>query len=53
MSTLNKETRLFIVLGGFFIAKAIIAEFIGVKIFSLEKSLGIRRAHLVLFGKEG
>jgi uncharacterized PurR-regulated membrane protein YhhQ (DUF165 family) len=53
MSTLNKETRLFIVLGGFFIANAIIAEFIGVKIFSLEKTLGIKPAHLDLFGKDG
>jgi uncharacterized PurR-regulated membrane protein YhhQ (DUF165 family) len=53
MSALNKETRLFIVLGGFFVANAIIAEFIGVKIFSLEKTLGIKQAHLDLFGKDG
>jgi uncharacterized integral membrane protein (TIGR00697 family) len=37
----NKATRLFIILGGFFITNALLAEFIGVKIFSLEKSLGI------------
>ncbi len=37
----NKRTVLFLVLGSFFIANAIIAEFIGVKIFSLEKTLGM------------
>ncbi|HEX2534952.1 MAG TPA: queuosine precursor transporter [Chitinophagaceae bacterium] len=46
----NKATRLFIILGGFFIANALIAEFIGVKIFSLEDSLGLPRAGLPLFG---
>jgi uncharacterized PurR-regulated membrane protein YhhQ (DUF165 family) len=50
---MNKETRLFIILGGFFIANAIIAEFIGVKIFSLEKTLGIRPANISLFGSQG
>lgn len=48
--TQNKATQLFIILGGFFIANAIIAEFIGVKIFSLEDSLGIERFNLNLFG---
>lgn len=43
----NKGLRLFIILGGFFIANAIVAEFIGVKIFSLEGTLGIAP----LFGK--
>ena len=38
----NKPTRLFIILGGIFIANAIIAEIIGVKIFSLEKTLGLQ-----------
>ena len=37
----SKPTRLFLILGGFFIANALIAEIIGVKIFSLEKTLGI------------
>ncbi len=31
---------LFILIGGFFVANALIAEFIGVKVFSLEKTLG-------------
>jgi len=36
----NKCTLLFILIGGFFVANALIAEFIGVKVFSLEKTLG-------------
>ncbi len=46
----DKSTRLFIMLGGFFIANALIAEVIGVKIFSLEKTLGITPFDIVLFG---
>jgi len=38
---MSKKNLLFLVLAGFFIANAILAEFIGVKIFSLEKTLGI------------
>jgi queuosine precursor transporter len=48
----DKPTRLFIILGGFFIANAIIAEVIGVKIFSLEDSLGIERADFSLLGTD-
>lgn len=36
-----KSNRLFFILGGFFLANAFIAEFIGVKIFSLEGTLGM------------
>jgi uncharacterized integral membrane protein (TIGR00697 family) len=46
----HKPTRLFIILGGFFIANALIAEVIGVKIFSLEDTLGLERANIPLFG---
>ena len=46
----DKPTRLFLILGGFFIANAIIAEIIGVKIFSLEDSLGIEKADFSLLG---
>jgi queuosine precursor transporter len=46
----DKSTRLFIILAGFFIANAMIAEFMGVKIFSLEDSFGIPRANINLFG---
>lgn len=46
----DKSTRLFIILGGFFIANALIAEIIGAKLFSLEKSLGLEPANLIFFG---
>lgn len=46
----NKSVRLFIVLGGFFIASALIAELIGVKIFSFEDTFGIQRLDIPLFG---
>jgi uncharacterized integral membrane protein (TIGR00697 family) len=46
----NKPTRLFLLLAGFFIANALIAEFVGVKIFSLEATLGLKPAGLHLFG---
>jgi uncharacterized PurR-regulated membrane protein YhhQ (DUF165 family) len=48
-----KSTLLFIVLGGFFITNALIAEFVGVKIFSLEKTLGFQAFNWTLFGVEG
>ncbi len=48
----DKATRLFILLGGFFIANALVAEFIGVKIYSVEKSLGFLPSSFSLFGKE-
>lgn len=38
-------------MGAFFIANALIAEFIGVKIFSLEKTLGFDAANLTFFGQ--
>jgi queuosine precursor transporter len=48
----SKPTRLFLILGGFFIANALIAEVIGVKIFSLEKTLGISPFEIALFGNK-
>ena len=48
----KKEIKLFLLLGGFFIANAIIAEFIGVKIFSLEATLGIAPLSYMLFGEQ-
>jgi queuosine precursor transporter len=48
----DKPTKLFLVLGGFFIANAMIAEFIGVKIFSLEDTFGLNRARINIFGSE-
>ncbi|MEM6766628.1 MAG: queuosine precursor transporter [Bacteroidota bacterium] len=49
----KKENILFIILGGFFIANALIAEFIGVKIFALEDTLGIQPLDWNLFGQAG
>ena len=46
----DRPTRLFIILAGVFISTALIAEFIGVKIFSLEATLGIKPAAIHLFG---
>lgn len=48
----DKSTRLFYILGSFFIANALLAEFIGVKIFSLEETIGILPANLTIFGVE-
>lgn len=46
----EKSTRLFYILGAFFIANALLAEFIGVKIFSLEKTFNLSPANLNIFG---
>lgn len=46
----NKKNNLFIILGGFFLTNAIVAEFIGAKIFSLEKTLGIPTLNYTIFG---
>ncbi len=46
----SKRTILFLVLGSFFIANAIIAEFVGVKIFSVEDTLGFPPFALSLWG---
>jgi len=48
----DKPTKLFIVLGGLFIMNALVAEFIGGKIFSLEGTLGFNPVHFSLFGEE-
>jgi uncharacterized integral membrane protein (TIGR00697 family) len=46
----NKPTRLYIILAGIFISNALVAEFMGVKIFSLEATLGWKPAEIKLFG---
>jgi uncharacterized integral membrane protein (TIGR00697 family) len=48
----NKSTKLFIVLSALFITNALVAEFIGGKIFSLEKTLGIEPIIFSLFGEQ-
>lgn len=49
----NKTARLFIILGSFFVTNAIVAEFIGVKIFSLESTMGFAPLNLKLFNVGG
>jgi queuosine precursor transporter len=49
----KKENLLFVVLGGFFIANALLAEFIGVKLFSVEATLGLKPTQMTFFGQEG
>lgn len=51
--TTVKRNRLFFTLGGFFVTNALIAEFIGVKIFALEPTLGIDVLGLAPMGGEG
>lgn len=53
MTHQTKENKLFMVLGCFFIANAILAEFIGVKIFSVEESVGFSKFDINLFGVDG
>jgi uncharacterized integral membrane protein (TIGR00697 family) len=48
-----RSNRLFFILGGFFLANAFIAEFIGVKIFSFEDTLGIASLGLDPMGGAG
>ncbi|MEZ5543958.1 MAG: queuosine precursor transporter [Lysobacteraceae bacterium] len=50
---LDRTHTLFLVLSGFFVANAILAEFIGVKIFALEDTLGIAPLEWNLFGQNG
>lgn len=49
-SVASKRSRLFLILGGIFITNAIVAELIGVKIFSLEQSMGFNPVNLQIFG---
>lgn len=50
MTFKTKESKLLLVLCAFFVANAIISEFIGVKIFSVEGALGIDKLNIDLFG---
>lgn len=49
----SRPTRLFIALAGLFITNALIAEFVGVKIFALEDTLGLPPFDWQLFGQSG
>lgn len=46
----KKRTNLFIVLSGIFLTNALVAEMIGVKIFSVESTFGFAPAQIPLFG---
>lgn len=50
MTYKSKESRLLLVLGTFLVANAILAEFIGVKIFTVEGSLGMEKFNIDMFG---
>lgn len=47
----SKKTNLFIILSGIFLTNAILAEIIGVKIFSGELTLGLEPAGWTIFGE--
>lgn len=49
----DRATRLFVVLAAMFAVNAVLAEFIGVKIFALEDTLGIAPFEWRLFGQGG
>lgn len=46
--TIDKKTNLFIILSGIFLTNALMAELVGIKIFSLEATLGFAPAQLQL-----
>jgi hypothetical protein len=47
---MKKEVKIFVILATLFVANAILAEFLGVKIFSLEQTLGFDPIHYNLLG---
>ncbi len=47
----SKSNRLWMVLAGFFLANALVAEFMGVKLFSLEKTFGFAPVNWSLLGQ--
>lgn len=49
----DRAVVLFVILGGFFVTNAIVAEVIGVKIFALEPTLGLPPLEWNLFGQSG
>ncbi len=48
---INKRNTLFLVLAGIFLTNALLAEILGVKIFSAEKLLGTDPAQINFFGQ--
>jgi uncharacterized integral membrane protein (TIGR00697 family) len=49
----SRTTRLFVLLAAFFVGNAVVAEFVGVKIFALEKTFGLPPFGWNLFGQSG
>jgi uncharacterized integral membrane protein (TIGR00697 family) len=49
----SRSTRLFVFLTAFFVGNAVVAEFVGVKIFALETTFGLPPLGWNLFGQEG
>ena len=47
----DRSTKLFIILAGFFIANALIAELMGSKLFSLEQTFGLKPVNLTFFNQ--
>ena len=52
-TTDHRANRLFIILAGIFLTTALIAEFVGVKIFALEPTVGADPFHWSMFGIDG
>ncbi len=50
---LKKPVKLLVLLAGFFVTNALIAEFIGVKVFAFEDTIGINSLDWNLFGHQG
>lgn len=53
MTSQERANRMFLVLAVFFVSNALLAEFIGVKIFALEDTLGLAPFEWNLFGQTG
>lgn len=49
----NRAARLFVILGGLFVCNVLVAEFVGVKIFSLEDTFGWETFNWKLFTQSG
>lgn len=49
----SRTTRLFILLAAFLAVNALLAEFVGVKVFALEPTLGLQTFNWNLFGQTG
>ena len=49
----DRSSRLFVILAAFFVCNALMAEFIGVKIFAFEDTFGFAPFNWELFGQRG